>query len=218
MKRSGRFFFRLCKLVVGLLFMAAGVICTVKANLGTSPIASVPYVMEAAFPLSIGLWTIIFSLVLMVVQLILSRFQMSAAFLLQLPVSILFGLFTDACLILFHSFTSGDLTSRILFLLLGCISLTIGVKLETTAALAMLPGEATARVVADVASIPFGIAKVITDLCMVLSASLLSVLLLGHLQGVGIGTVVAAVSVGTLCRLSFRKPRTSSPDETEQKN
>ena len=202
---------RFAKLGAGLLLMAFGVVCTAKADLGISPIASVPYVMALSVPLSLGLWTTIFSLFLLLVQLLLYRFRIPVISLLQLPAAVVFGLFTDGAMALLDSISPKTLPAQVLFLITGCILLSFGVHLETSASLAMLPGEATAQAVAVSAKRSFGAAKILTDLGMVLSAGLLSVLLLGRLRGIGVGTVVAAISVGSLCKLLSRLSSQKAP-------
>ena len=41
--------------------------------MGTSPISSIPYTLSLGYPLSLGMFTLIFSLLLIVIQLILMR-------------------------------------------------------------------------------------------------------------------------------------------------
>lgn len=50
--------------ILGLFISSLGVSFITKANLGTSPISSIPYVLSMQFPLTIGEFTIIFSLLL----------------------------------------------------------------------------------------------------------------------------------------------------------
>ena len=44
--------------VVSLFVMALGVACSIQANLGTSPISSVPYALSQFTPLTVGTATI----------------------------------------------------------------------------------------------------------------------------------------------------------------
>ena len=46
----------------GLFVNSLGIALTTRANLGTSPITSVPYVLSIRFPLSLGMFTLFFSL------------------------------------------------------------------------------------------------------------------------------------------------------------
>ena len=48
--------------VLGLFINSFGVSLITKANLGTSPISSIPYELSLNFPLTLGTFTVIFSL------------------------------------------------------------------------------------------------------------------------------------------------------------
>lgn len=50
--------------LAGLFVNSLGVALITKANLGTSPISSIPYVLSLNFALSLGNFTIIFSILL----------------------------------------------------------------------------------------------------------------------------------------------------------
>lgn len=59
--------------LIGLFINSLGVSFVTKASLGTSPISSIPYVLSLNFSLSLGQFTIIFSLFLIVLQLVILR-------------------------------------------------------------------------------------------------------------------------------------------------
>ena len=50
--------------LAGLFVNALGVSLVTKASLGTSPISSIPYVLSLNYPLTLGNFTIIFSIFL----------------------------------------------------------------------------------------------------------------------------------------------------------
>ena len=54
--------------LVGLFVNSLGVSFVTKANLGTSPISSIPYVLSLNFPMTLGNFTILFSLLLIGLQ------------------------------------------------------------------------------------------------------------------------------------------------------
>ena len=64
--------------LVGLALNSLGVALVTKASLGTSPISSIPYVLSLNFSASLGMFTILFSLLLIALQLILLRKQFSS--------------------------------------------------------------------------------------------------------------------------------------------
>ena len=82
--------------VIGLFFSALGVAITKKGELGVSPISSAANVMSIRFPqLSLGYWLIIWNCVLILGQILLLRKKFQWIQLLQIPLSFLFGWFTD---------------------------------------------------------------------------------------------------------------------------
>ena len=87
--------------LVGLFVNSLGVSLITKANLGTSPISSIPYVLSLNFPLTLGNFTIIFSILLIMLQLFILRKNFKLEHLLQIPISILFGYFIDLTMLLF---------------------------------------------------------------------------------------------------------------------
>ena len=87
--------------LVGLFVNSLGVSLITKANLGTSPISSIPYVLSLNFPFTLGNFTIFFSIFLIVLQLIILRKNFKLEHILQIPVSIIFGYFIDLTMILF---------------------------------------------------------------------------------------------------------------------
>ena len=82
-------------LLAGLAVMAFGVACSIKANLGTSPISSVPYVISLFAPLTVGTATILMHCVFILIQILLLRKQYHPIQLMQLPVAVFFGYLTD---------------------------------------------------------------------------------------------------------------------------
>ena len=82
--------------IIGLFFSALGVAITKKGELGVSPISSVANVMSIRLPqLSLGYWLIIWNCVLILGQILLLRRKFQWIQLLQVPLSFLFGWFTD---------------------------------------------------------------------------------------------------------------------------
>lgn len=82
-------------LLIGLLIMAFGVGFSIKGNLGTSPISSLPYVTGQISGLTVGTTTIIMHCVLILLQILILRKKYDWLQLLQLPIALLFGVMTD---------------------------------------------------------------------------------------------------------------------------
>ena len=186
--------------LVGLFVNSLGVSLITKANLGTSPISSIPYVLSLNFPFTLGNFTIFFSIFLIVLQLIILRKNFKLEHILQIPVSIIFGYFIDLTMILFSWVNPEAYIMKIVYLLIGCLILGVGVYMEVLADVVMLPGESFVRAVVFRIHSEFGFTKVCFDVSMAVIAAVLSFLLSGHLEGVREGTIVAAVLVGFIAR------------------
>lgn len=198
--------------LVGLFFSSMGVSLVTKASLGTSPISSIPYVLSLNFPFTLGNFTILFSVFLIVLQVLILRKNFKLEHLLQLPVSVLFGYFIDWTMLLFTFVQPHSYISKIMYLLLGCVILAFGVYLEVLANVVMLPGESFVRAVVDTWHRDFGTTKVVFDVTMAVVAIALSLLFAGKVDGVREGTLIAAFLVGFVARLMGRaleglKPR-----------
>ena len=191
--------------LVGLFVNSLGVSLITKANLGTSPISSIPYVLSLNFPFTLGNFTIFFSIFLIVLQLIILRKNFKLEHILQIPVSIIFGYFIDLTMILFSWVNPEAYIMKIVYLLTGCLILGVGVYMEVLADVVMLPGESFVRAIVLTWKTNFGTTKICFDVSMSVIAAVLSFVFAGRLAGVREGTVIAALLVGFIARLIGKK-------------
>ena len=191
-------------LLVGLFVNGLGVSFITKAGLGTSPITSIPYTLSLGFTPTVGMFTFVFNIFLIILQLILLRRNFQLQNLLQLPIIALFSFFIDLTMSLLGFIQPETYVLKVISLVIGCLILGFGVFMEMVANVAMLPGEATVRVVSDVFSTDFGKTKIAFDSSMTVIAAILSFIMFKHLDGVREGTIVAAILVGFIARL-FKK-------------
>lgn len=191
--------------LVGLFVNSLGVSLITKANLGTSPISSIPYVLSLNFPFTLGNFTIFFSIFLIVLQLIILRKNFKLEHILQIPVSIIFGYFIDLTMILFSWVNPDAYIMKIVYLLIGCLILGVGVYMEVLADVVMLPGESFVRAIVLTWKTNFGTTKICFDVSISVIAAVLSFVFAGRLAGVREGTVIAALLVGFIARLLGKK-------------
>lgn len=190
--------------LIGLFINSLGVSLITKADLGTSPISSIPYVLSLNFPFTLGQFTIVFSLVLIVLQLIILRRNFKLEHLLQIPISVLFGYFIDLTMEMLFFVKPETYVSCVIYLLVGCVILGFGVYTEVLANVAMLPGESFVRAVSSTWKTEFGTTKVSFDVSLTVIAAVLSFILAHRLDGVREGTIIAALLVGFIARLFGR--------------
>ena len=87
---------RLLILLLGVFILAFGVALSIRSDLGTTPISSVPYVYNIKFTtISVGTFTILLNIIFVVIQVFLLKKNFKLFHLLQIPVLILFGWFID---------------------------------------------------------------------------------------------------------------------------
>lgn len=191
-------------LLAGLFVNGLGVSFITKAGLGTSPITSIPYTLSLGFTPTVGMFTLVFNIFLIILQVILLRRNFQLQNLLQLPIIALFSFFIDLTMSLLGFMQPETYAMKVVSLIVGCLILGFGVFMEMAANVAMLPGEATVRAVSDVFSTDFGKTKIAFDSSMTIIAAILSFIMFRHLDGVREGTIVAAILVGFIARL-FKK-------------
>ena len=190
---------RLPMYFVGLFMMTIGIALSVKSNLGVSPVSSIPYTITCVWGLEMGKATILFHVVLVIIQLLLLRKKFKPVQLLQIPVGVVFGYFTTFCNYLVSFLpTPQNLGIRIFMLLASAFFIALGIFLYLPTDLIPLAGEGCMQAVSTVTHVEFSKVKICFDCMMVLVSAITCLVLLHSLGSVGIGTVIAAVLVGTL--------------------
>lgn len=197
--------------IVSLFVMAIGVAMTKKAELGVSPISSVANVMSIQFTsLSIGNWLIIWNCVLILGQILFLRKKFQPVQLMQIPLSFLFGYFTDFGMWLMSFFDTDTYAVKMIFVIVGTVILGFGVALSFIANVVMNSGEAFVKAVSDVTHKDFGNLKIGFDVsCVVVSVVLSLIFFKMKIVGTREGTIVAALTTGILVKLFsklIRKP------------
>ena len=186
--------------LIGLFVMSLGTAVITRAGLGTSPNSSIPYVLSLKFAPSLGVFTIFFNTLLVVLQILLLRKKFRPIQLLQIPVSMIFGVFVDGSMALLSAFVPSLYAVRIAALVVGCLILALGVTLEVTANVLMLSGEAFVKALSDVLHKDFSSLKVAVDASLTILSCVLSFVLFGSIQGVREGTIISALTVGLFAK------------------
>lgn len=184
---------------IGLFVMTIGIALSVKSNLGVSPVSSIPYTITCVWGIEMGKATILFHIVLVLIQLLLLRKNFQPVQLLQIPVGVIFGYFTTFCNYLVTFLPSPDnLAIRIFMVLASTVFVAFGIFLYLPANLIPLAGEGCMQAVSSVTHIEFSKVKIAFDCVMVIVSATTCLTLLHSLGSVGAGTIIAAILVGTL--------------------
>ena len=196
---------RLVWFSAGILINSFGIVLITKGALGTSQISSIPYVLSLQLPsISFGMFSFIMNMVYIVLQALLLRRQFKPIQLLQIVVNVVFSASIDVFMAMLSFYAPQQLFTRVLSAVAGCIVLAFGISVEVAPDLIMVPGEGIVAAISKVSGRRFGSVKVVFDLTLILIAALLSWLFFGNIVGVGVGTLLSAVSVGQFVNLINR--------------
>ena len=161
-------------LVLAVLINSFAVAVTVYAGLGISPVSSFPYAVSLVFPfLTLGTWTYLFSFVA--------------------------GFFFGKLLDVFGAWLPCLPYSwgwRIFYFVASCPVIALGIALSNRCKLPIIPTDLFARDLSEIIRKPYAKVKTTMDLTCVVVSIVLTVVGTGTLKGVGIGTVVAALTYG----------------------
>lgn len=214
MVKKDRFFFFVWQhlwLLVSLYFMTLGVALTIRSDLGSSVISSIPMAVTLAGdagqapPLSVGEYTYIMNVALVLVQLLILRRRFEPVQLLQLVIGTVFGMLLDLNMALTAPLAGAtSLAACSAMQLGGCVVLGVAIAFEVRCGSVTMPGEGVPAAISRASGMPFAKAKIITDICLVAGAVALGYAFFGRwLTGVvGPGTLFAMVFVGMVVRFT----------------
>ena len=197
--------------IISLFFAAFGVAITKRGELGVSPISSVPNVMSSYMDsLSLGAWLIIWNCILIAGQILILKKDFQLIQLLQLPLSFLFGIFTDFGVWCMSYVSNYNYVVRILLVLAGIVTLGFGVALSVIANVIMNSGEAFVKAISDKSGMIFGNVKIGFDIgCVVIALVISWILFKGEIIGTREGTILTALLTGVI--VNFFVKRISNP-------
>ncbi len=193
--------------VISLFFAALGVAFTKHAELGVSPISSVANVMSCKYSsLSLGTWLIIWNCILIVGQILILRRKFQLIQLLQVPLSFLFGWFTDFGMWIVSSIPVNSYPIRLIMVVVGIVILGFGISLSVIANVIMNSGEALVNAVSDTTNREFGDVKIFFDILCVVMALILSLIFFDFtIVGTREGTIISALFTGVIVKFFGRK-------------
>lgn len=196
--------------IVSLFFSAMGVALTKHGDLGVSPISSVANVLSISnSAMTLGTWLIIWNCALILGQILILRKEFQPIQLLQIPLSFLFGIFTDFGMWCVSFIPVTNYAVRMLMVLCGIVVLGFGISLSVTANVIMNSGEAFVKAIADKKGKVFGNVKIGFDVCCVIASVLLSLILLhGSISGTREGTVITALLTGFIVKFFSKLTQT----------
>lgn len=196
---------RVLVFLTGVFLIAVAVAISVRADLGTAPIASLAAVLSFATPLTVGTYVMLLNFVFLGLQVLVLRRKFKLFQLIQLPMTIIFGLFIDLCMYLTWWLDPSSYLEQWVWIIVSVVIMALGVYVEMQPRLTYLPANGIVFTLYTVLqNIPYGTIKIIFDSILVGISVITSLTLLGGLYGVREGTIFAALAVGAVIRVISR--------------
>lgn len=214
MKSRNKLIIRWIFYLLGLLILALGIMLNTKANLGVSPIISVPYTISHIIGFNFANMTMIVYFIFVVVEMIIHIIwyiadRKEAKYLgmyivrdaLQIPVSIVFTRFLNVFSSLIPS-VHDNLVLQIIVLILAVVLTGIGAAMSLNMRIIPNPGDGIVQAISDTTRLGgrtgkgVGFCKNCFDMFNVCTTFIIGALSGHMLLGLGLGTILAMIGVG----------------------
>ncbi len=182
-------------LALAVCINSLGVVLMLDSGAGISAISSVPFAFSEVLPkLTLGTWTYLFQ-GLLVLSLMVLRKRFVPPYLFSFVVGFVFGELLDVHEMWMRILPTA-LPWRILYFIISYVLICIGIALSNRCGLPIIPTDLFPRELSDITSIGYPKIKIGFDVtCLAVTAGL-TLFFLGHLDGLGIGTILAAFTMG----------------------
>lgn len=198
------FLTRLILFLIGLPIMSFGVVFVIKCNLGSSPISSIPFVVEQLTPYTLGELTFAINAWLVAVQYFFTR-RITSPLLLQVPMTLLFSIYIDLSAIVLENFFVDTYLMSLTLLVTACFVTAFGIAFLVIANLVILPGEGAVQAIANRFGLDFGFTKIGFDVSCVLISIAIALYCRGDFCGLREGTIISAFLTGWFVRFWLRR-------------
>ena len=167
---------------------------------GISAISSVPFAFSEVLPrLTLGTWTYLFQ-GLLVLSLMVMRKKFVPQYLFSFVVGFVFGELLDLHELWVNLLPTG-LGWRVVYFVISYLLICFGIALSNRCKLPIVPTDLFPRELADITGAAYSRIKIIFDLSCLAVTMALTLIFLGHLDGLGIGTILAACTMGKVIGL-----------------
>lgn len=182
-------------LAVAVVINSFGVVLMLYSGAGISAISSVPYAFSEVLTFfSLGTWTYIFQAGL-ILSLMVMRRRFVVSYLFSFAVGFVFSELLDVHELWINVLPVG-LGWYVLYFVISYLLICLGIALSNRCKLPIVPTDLFPRELEQITKISYPKIKISFDaICLIVTAGM-TCLFLGHLEGLGIGTVLAALTMG----------------------
>ena len=182
-------------LLLVVVINSLGVVLMLYSGSGISAISSVPYAFSDVFnKISLGTRTYIFQ-GLLVLSLMIMRKKFVAPYLFSFVVGFAFSEMLDVHELWLNILPTG-LAERAVYIIVSYLILSFGIALSNRCGLPIIPTDLFPRELADITKVKYSKIKIGFDVTCLAVTALMTGIFLGHLDGLGIGTIMAAFTMG----------------------
>lgn len=187
-------------LTLAVVINSFGVVLMLYSGSGISAISSVPFAFSEVLPaLTLGTWTYIFQ-GLLILSLMLMRRRFVLDYLFSFAVGFVFGAMLDV-----HKAWVGmlpdDLARRAAYFVVSYLLISFGIALSNRCRLPIIPTDLFPREVSRITDIGYPKVKIAFDVGCLAVTGVLTLAFLGYMDGLGIGTILAAFTMGKVVGL-----------------
>lgn len=182
-------------LILVIIMNSFGVVLMLYSGSGISAISSVPYAFSEVIPnISLGTFTYIFQSLLVLILMILRR-KFVGEYLFSFVVGFFFGKFVDIH-VLWINHLPLNMAYRIIYFIISYVVISFGIVLSNRCGLPIIPTDLFPRELSNIIKVQYPKVKIIFDVTCLLTTAIITFVFLGHIKGLGIGTVLAAFTIG----------------------
>lgn len=187
-------------LAIAVVINSLGMVLMLYSGAGISAISSVPYAFSQVFSFfSLGTWTYIFQAALIISLMVLRR-RVVVNYLFSFAVGFVFSQFLDLHELWVNLLPEG-LAWQIAYFVISYLLICFGIALSNRCKLPIIPTDLFPRELAQISGISYPRIKISFDaICLMVTAGM-TFFFLGHMRGIGIGTVMAAFTMGKVIGL-----------------
>lgn len=198
--RAGLLARRIAVYLAGVVVLCLGVVLNTRTGLGTAAMSTIPYSMQLIEGVSLGTASFAIYCIFVVLQLAMVRY-FDVKILLQIPVSLLFGVLTDVFDIWVLPFYATSFVASLVMLACAILLTGLGVTLVVSARLVPVATDGMVQTLAEKLGWEFGKAKYLFDGTCACITIVYSFVRVGHIVGIGLGTVAAVLFTGGVCTM-----------------
>ncbi len=181
---------------ISIFVLGLGISLVTLADLGTTAITSPPYVLSLFTPLSFGMYTMLFNILYVLLELSIMRGDFKKIQYFQLLVGPILGTSIDFWSVLVDYLSKPHYLIQLFMVISGCFIIACSIILQLKANVINNPVEGVVKAISLKTNIPFSTVKICFDMSLVCLALLTSWFAFGTIRGMREGTIISAILVG----------------------